>query len=418
MRITTRRGARGVLATTTALLAVGALVACSGGAAEPGESSGEAWLDELEPRVLKLADFSGDQTANFGAAMVKWEEAITERTDGKITFENYWSASLLGATDTLHGVRDGVADIGLIIPSYYPQELPVGSWISGLGNALSGSTVHDVAAGGAAAYENALTFEPLVEEYASHNLQVLQVSSSPAYNLLCTTPIESEADAQGKRGRSSGPAWTGTLEALGMQSVSLAFNEGYEGLQRGVIDCMVINPNQLVSGLQLKDVVTDFVPVTFAQLQASTFVMNKDVWDSFPVELQQIMHEESGKAALEIWQGYLDIEAGAGELIAAGDSIRTSDVGELEPIAQAQREGALKAMVDNAPASVSDPDAVIQEYMDRIDFWTSVLVDEGYEVAERTPEAILEAFAGLGDVDLSGYFEVFEEEFVSATMPN
>lgn len=417
MRITSHSTARRLLVTTTALLAAGALVACSSGTADPGEASGEAWLDELEPRVLKLADFSGDQTANFGSAMVKWQEAITERTDGKITFENYWSASLLGATDSLQGVRDGVADIGLIIPSYYPQELPVGSWISGLGNALSGSTVHDVAAGGAASYENSTTFEPLVEEYASHNLTVLQATSSPAYNLLCTKPIESEAEAEGMRARSSGPAWTGTLEALGMLPVSLAFNEAYEGLQRGVIDCMVINPNQLVSGLQLKDIVTDYVPVTFAQLQASTWVMNLDVWESFPVELQQIVHEESAQAALNIWEGYLDIEAGAGELIAAGDAISTSDVSKLEPIAQKQRDSALDALATSAPASVSDPKGAIKDYLDRIEYWTAALEDEGYEVAERTPEAILEAFAGLGDVELSGFFDKFSSEFVASTMP-
>ena len=142
------------------------------------------WLEDLEPQTLKLADFSGDQTANFGKAMVAWEEAITEFTEGKITFENYWSSSLLGALDTLEGVGDGVADIGLIIPSYMPQKLPVASWMFGMGAALSGSTVHDVAAGGATALETLLTYPPVTAEYAGHNVVVLQATATPAYNLL------------------------------------------------------------------------------------------------------------------------------------------------------------------------------------------------------------------------------------------
>jgi len=379
-------------------------------------SAAEAWLEELEPQVLKLADFSGDQTANFGAAMVEWQEAITEFTEGKITFENYWSSSLLNALNTLDGVGDGVADIGLIIPTYYPQQLPVGSWLFGLGGALSGSTVHDVAAGGASALETVLTLDALTEEYASHNLKVLQGTSTPAYNLLCNKPIDSMEEATGKRARAIGAVWSDTVEALGMTTVSIAWNESYEGLQRGVFDCMVINPNQYVDGLILKDVAPEFVPVTMAQLQASTWVINLEVWESFPVELQNFINKESVRAAYNIWRGYLEIEAEAGDLIAAGEEVRTHDVSELEPIAKAQREAAVAALAQSAPASVTDPQGVVDRYQERIAYWTQALEAEGYDVAERTPEAILKAFAGLRDVDLSGFYEKFDQEFTPTLM--
>lgn len=383
-----------------------ALAAALGTAA----SAQDAWLEQLQPRVLRLADFSGDQNANFGRAMTAWQEAVTEFTGGKITFENYWSSSLLNAMNTLSGVGDGVADIGLIIPSYYPQELPVGSWLFGLGAALSGSTVHDVAAGGAAALETLLTLEPLTAEYAGHNLRVLQGTSTPAYNLLCNTPIESLEAARGIRARAIGSVWSDTAEALGMSPVSIAWNEAYEGLQRRVFDCMVINPNQYVDGLQLRDVAPEFVPVTFAQLQASTWVINLETWDSFPPELQEFMTRESIRAAYNIWAGYLEIEARAGELIAAGTQVRVNDVSELEPVAAAQRAAYVQALAGTAPATIADPQAVIDGYLGRIAYWTGVLTEQGYPVAERTPEAIMQAFAGLGDVDLGPFYERFDAE--------
>ncbi|MDF0599611.1 C4-dicarboxylate TRAP transporter substrate-binding protein [Psychromarinibacter sp. C21-152] len=387
---------------------VSALVLATAMAAGP--VSAQEWLDNLEPRVLQLADFSGDQTANFGKAMVEWEEAITEFTDGKITFENYWSSSLLNALNTLEGVGDGVADVGLIIPSYYPQQLPVGTWLFGLGGALSGSTVHDVAAGGATALETVLTLPALEEEYARHNLVVMQGTSTPAYNLLCNTPISSLEEAEGKRARAIGGVWSDTVEALGMTPVSIAWNEAYEGLQRGVFDCMVINPNQYADGLILKDVAPEYVPVTFAQLQASTWVMNKDTWESFPVELQNFIIKENVRAAYNIWKGYLEIEAKAGDLIAEGEEIRTHDVSELEPVAKAQREAALDELAESAPPSVENPQQVVDEYQERIDYWTGVLEEQGYPVAERTPEAIVDAFAGLRDVDLSAFYERYKDE--------
>ncbi|PHR52768.1 MAG: hypothetical protein COA47_17480 [Robiginitomaculum sp.] len=395
-----------------------AFVLCAVSAAALGNaaSAQDAWLEGLQAQTLKLADFSGNQDANFGQAMVAWEEAITEFTDGKITFENYWSSSLLGALDTLSGVGDGVADIGLIIPSYHPNELPVGSWLFGLGGALSGSTVHDVAAGGAAALEAVLTLDPLTQEYASHNVRVLQATATPAYNLLCNTPVSSLADAQGLRARAIGAVWSDTVEALGMTPVSIAWGEAYEGLQRGVFDCMVINPNQYVSGLTLKDVAPEFVPVTMAQLQASTWVINIDVWESFPVELQNFITQENIRAAYNIWNGYMQIEAEAGDLIAAGDVLHTNDVSELEPVARAQRAAAVAALAANAPASVTDAQAVIDGYQERIAYWTAALEADGYAVSERTPEAILEAFSGLRDVDLSNFFAKFNDEVTSALM--
>ncbi|WP_288929080.1 C4-dicarboxylate TRAP transporter substrate-binding protein [uncultured Maritimibacter sp.] len=380
------------------------------------QATAQEWLDNLEPMTLKLADFSGDQNANFGKAMVAWEESITEFTGGKITFENYWSSSLLGALDTLSGVGDGVADIGLIIPSYMPQELPVGSWLFGMGAALSGSTVHDVAAGGAAALETVLTFEPLTQEYASHNVKVLQATATPAYNLLCNTPISTPEDAQGKRARAIGAVWSQTAEALGMTPVSIAWGEAYEGLQRGVFDCMVINPNQYADGLVLKDVAPEYVPVTMAQLQASTWVMNLDVWNDFPKELQDFITQANVKAAYDIWEGYMDIEAKAGELIAAGDVIHTNDVSALEPIAKEQRAAYVAGLADTAPDSVSDPQAFVDDYQARIAYWNEALVADGYEVAERTPEAIVDAFAGLSEVDLSNFYEKFNSEVTPGLM--
>lgn len=379
-------------------------------------SAQDAWLEGLEPQILKLADFSGNQDANFGKAMVEWENAITEFTGGKITFENYWSSSLLGALDTLSGVGDGVADIGLIIPSYQPRELPIGSWLFGFGGALSGSTVHDVAAGGAAALEAVLTLDALTTEYASHNVRVLQATATPAYNLLCNKPVSSLEDAKGLRARAIGAVWSDTVTALGMTPVSIAWGEAYEGLQRGVFDCMVINPNQYVNGLVLKDVAPEFVPVTMAQLQASTWVINLEVWDSFPVELQNFITQESIRSAYNMWNGYMQIEAEAGDLIAAGTEVHTNDVSELEPVAAAQRAAAVAALASTAPDSLPDAQGVIDEYQERIAYWTAALEADGYAVSERTPEAILEAFSGLRDVDLSGFFGKFNDEVTTTLL--
>jgi hypothetical protein len=153
-----------------------------------------------------------------------------------------------------------------------------------------------------------------------------------------------------------------------------------------------------------------------AQLQASTWVMNLDVWNSFPAELQDFITQANVKAAYDIWEGYLDIEAKAGELIAEGEEIHTNDISSLEPIAREQRAAYIAALPESAPDSVENPQGFIDDYQARIGYWTDALVEDGYEVTERTPEAILDAFAGLSEVDLSGFYEKFNSEVTPGLM--
>jgi len=402
----------------SAVSAVLVLASCSGGTSD-STGSGEDWLDELEAMTIRIADWTaGDaETGLYGKAWQGFAERIEEATDGKITFEFYWGTSLLTATDALKGVSDGVADISVVNSVYYPSELPVGTWLSGLGAGLTGSIVHDVAAGGAASFQTAQTLEPLVEEWRSHNLYPIMTVGSAPYNLICTQPLRTLADAANKKVRTAGGPWTKTIEDLGMVPVNLSYNEIYEGLQRGVIDCVTINPNQLVSSLILKDIAPYYHPVTFPLFQATNFVMTLDLWESFPLELKQLMHREAAQVAFDIWNRFIELEALAGEAIAAGDVVQTVEATELEEAAARSRAEYIESLAASAPAAVSNPEQVVQDYLALFDRWTQVLVDQGYEIPERNIDAILESFATLGETDYSEFFEVFKSEYVEPNTP-
>ena len=48
-------------------------------------------------------------------------DEVTRRTNGRITFEKYFSGSLLKPSDILPGVSSGAADIGNSVPSASPR---------------------------------------------------------------------------------------------------------------------------------------------------------------------------------------------------------------------------------------------------------------------------------------------------------
>jgi TRAP-type C4-dicarboxylate transport system substrate-binding protein len=85
-----------------------------------------------------------------------------------------------------------------------------------------------------------LTNEAAIDEYAEQGVRVINVWASAAYNMLCNRPVDSESEISGARVRSAGPVWNATLEALGAVPVSMPSAEMFEGLQRGVLDCVLI----------------------------------------------------------------------------------------------------------------------------------------------------------------------------------
>jgi TRAP-type C4-dicarboxylate transport system substrate-binding protein len=418
-----KRLARGTAAVAALAISSAALAACSS-AEEPSSSeapdgaSSDAWLEDLEPITLRVADWtSGDAaTGLYGEAMEGWAQRIEEATDGLVTAEFYYGTSLLTATDALPGLSDGVADIAVINSVYYPAELPVGTWMASLGANGTGSIVHDTGAGSATAFEWSQSFEPLQEEWEAHNLHPLVTVSSAPYPLICNTPVETLDDAQGLLARSSGAAWTPTIEALGMTTVNIAYNEIYEGLQRGVVDCITINANQLVSSMTVKDVAPYYHPVTFSMWQATNFMMNDDVWESFPVELQRIMAEEAGQAAHDIMNRFIELEALAGAAFEDG-SATIVDAPELQAAADESREQILAAMVDSAPPSVEDPEQVIEDYSATFDRYVQVLVDEGYEIPGRDVDSVMQMFSTLEETDYSGLYEILKTEYIEPSLP-
>lgn len=399
------------VAALTGALSLTALAACGtagGGSEAPTES---------EPVVITVANFSSE-SGGLGTGIKAWQKEVTKRTEGAVTFENYWSGSLLGASDMLSGVQGGITDIGLVIPSYYPKELPVNAWIAGMGASASQAADRAVGAGGTAAYEFLMSDGPARAEYEAMGLTPLGATSSEGYTLMCNKPVNSKEDAQGLRVRSSGDIWTRTIEALGMTAVDIPFNELYEGLQRGVIDCAVIALSGLTS-LGLEDVAPNVVPIPFAQLQASTWVWNSDTWNGLNQEVKRIMHEATTTMFRATAEWFLtDTFETAQTSLADGGKATVNDPGALVDIAKQQQEEYVRQLPDLAPDSVANPEQVVAGYIERREYWNEVMTELGSGAEPTTPAETLQSYLTLDQVDLGPLMKRFRDEVVLATAPN
>lgn len=161
---------------------------------------------------------------------------VQEATGGETKFEFFWGGSLGGGNEILHLIRDGAIQMGATVPGYYGSAMPV----TGLINSLpflsnDGSIARDV--------QDALSrSDPhFISEYRTMGVfPILQHALTPSH-LMCTKPVRKIEDLSGLKIRTYGHYLPMAVNALGSTPVNMALTDVYEGLQRGVVDCVTIN---------------------------------------------------------------------------------------------------------------------------------------------------------------------------------
>lgn len=393
---TTRHGRRVTYVATLGAIAIAAS-ACSPGTNSSGASQNETTLADMDPITIEVNHVGGaGQHADY--ALLPFQEEITDRTDGKVTFENFYGGVLLGQSDQLPGVGDGRADLAMHVLSYDPQAMPIANALYGLAAAPVPSFPHYSLAASAAVEHMAKNNEVYQSDFEESNLVVLGGNSGyMGYDLLCTEPFGGPEDVDGRRVRAPGAIWAEQAHALGMVPVDVAANEFYEGLQRGVVDCGIVSTAQIATQ-NLWDVASYLTPGVFAGNTGIAFIMNADRFESLPSEVQDIFEE----ASAELFRGWLTHGVESYSRVATEGtadhgltfqepSTEWSDA--LADLNAEVRAGALAALEE---AGVEDPSAFVEDFDNELDHWMTVVVEElDYPLAEAS-----DILASYGQVDM------------------
>ncbi len=160
---------------------------------------------------------------------------IEKRSGGEIKFEKYWASSLLKAPDLFPGLRSGAADVVLGAPhAYNVKEYPLANvvmpFLSTRGDAVTLAW--------ADLYKNNASFRG---EFESKGAKVLYSVSWAENTVWSKKPIAKVDDLKGLKIRAV-PTVSDAIKKLGATPVALAWPDGLEGLQRGVVDAMSSAP--------------------------------------------------------------------------------------------------------------------------------------------------------------------------------
>ena len=255
-----------LIALLVALLAAGSILSC---AAEPGK-----------PVVLRMGDIDPPAKFALSEAMV---ERFNERAEGKAVIELHHTEELVSMPEMFDAVRTGAVEIcmmpmgmfGQLDPRLAAVEIPF--------------MYNNIRACQAAQ-------EPLFPFYADflekeYNQKLLALFPCPGLELCSAKrPVVTLEDWDGLLVQSISPVTAVVIETLGGAPVPIPWIEGYQALQKGLVDA-TIQSCGFMKDFGLYEV-SDYVTVSNLAPASLMITINLDAWNSLSKDAQDILVEE------------------------------------------------------------------------------------------------------------------------------
>lgn len=388
-----RRGLAGVVAAMT-------LAACGtggGGVAGSAES-----LEEMDPITLTVSDVNVESASNV-QALEAWMDEVRDKTGGKVDFETHYSGVLHGGPEALDALDSGLTDITFSYAGFYPDKIPGSNWLLEFSDFAGEGFPNAIMANSPAIHAVHEESSDIRDELAEFNAVPLVVYGGGPYDLICTKPIETPGQAEGAIVTTSGEPWQSEAEALGMENTFIDLPERYEALQRGVTDCQLDTPSPLMNQ-GIWEVAKYYTPANFGTGLGVAYLINKDVWEGLPLEVQQIMHDAKATYLTEVVKLVTERYAVFAEE-APGKGVTFMDPSALDAVLDDEKAEGAETVTDRAPDSVSDPQAVVDRFRAEMDEWNGVVDELGVPKTEKTPENLKQVYQSARDVDWKGYHD-------------
>jgi len=217
-------------------------------------------------------------------------DAVEKRLGDKVEFEYYPAEQLGKGKDLLALTQQGVVDIGLVVPSYVSDKLPL-SAVSELPGAYRTScegteAMQQMASGGGILAE---------QEFGANGVRVLISHTFAPFQAFSSKPFETLASYEGQKLRTLGLVTDLTIESLRAVPIRISAPELNEAMSRGTIDGGLLGVATVLS----YDLVPYVKSGTYGESFGGAYVsyaISENNWNKLPEDVQQALIE-AGNAA-------------------------------------------------------------------------------------------------------------------------
>lgn len=246
------------------------------------EDTGQTWNLKFSYGVPKQASL-------YSAYLVPWAEAVTKATDGRVKIEHYADGTLAKDDQQYDALVSGTSDLALIEPEYATGVFPVFE-VGSLPRlfpdpAVASGVMWDVA-----------------QEFCQDELdevQLLTVATISGSQYIGNKEVKVPADLKGVKMRSGGKVENWALAALGAEPIDIMLGDLPTSMERGLADGALLSWSLIMSS-GAKDY-TKYRAHLDLMYRPWMVMINKDVWESMPANIQEAIMSVSGKDASIIY---------------------------------------------------------------------------------------------------------------------
>ncbi|MBN1320859.1 MAG: TRAP transporter substrate-binding protein DctP [Thermoleophilia bacterium] len=233
--------------------------------------------------------------------MVPWAAWMEEQSGGRLKFEFKVDETIMKAPEVLDGVANGVADMGDFFMGIYAGRFPMNEVLT-LPFLYEYPTAR---AAGLTATELAKKYPVLEEEFTAAGVKLLAYwPMGPGQIHTTKKPIQTAADLKGVVMEShAGEYVAESLKLLGATPEQIPPMEGYDALAKGIVDG-TIGEFEFIASAGFNTVINHSTEVGGLGQGFEALVINLDVFNDLPADLQELLTGEGAKAFTEA-AGYI-----------------------------------------------------------------------------------------------------------------
>lgn len=369
-------------------------------------------LREMEPVELTIQS-TGPKGSATGRRFEDYAAAVEEWSDGKITFEFFYSNAVSPPTEVHQAIADGRLDVGSVMPSLIPDEFPAANAyqdLSHLGRQLPVDWMlqwHGIMLDVSAAIDD------VDDEYEDRGMKLLLPAfGSGAYMPYCAN--DGGLDSRGVATQSR--VQNVEAEALGMNPTSISYNEMFEGLERGVIDCAITS----VTGAALGGYISVAPHVLFDEetglnAPGGSVAISLDRWNDLPLAAQQLLVDRLDVMMQANFEGaWENTSTAVEEVVDAGGSFGSLSAEDVEAVTSVHEQ--IEEGIISGDA-VADGQALIDRAREFESEWAGVIESLGIDGIGVSYEDF-PAWYAEGVPDLQPYFDALWEGAMGARRPS
>ena len=274
------------MAILMALVMVLGLAACSNEKA-PIEN-GEAGETPADTVVFKLGTTVNEQNS-FQIAAEKFAELVAERTNNAYNIEIYPNAALGDERTMLESMQMGTLDMGIITSGPFVNFVPEMGVLDMPFLFANDDEAYKILDGEIG--------KEILSKLEDVKLKGLAYAERGFRNLTNSVhPVEKAEDVSGLKVRvMENEVYIATFEALGVNTVPMAWTEALTALQQGTIQGQE-NPVNVIHAFKLWES-QDYVTMTRHAYAAALITMSLDKFASLPGDVQEIFVDAAQEAA-------------------------------------------------------------------------------------------------------------------------